>query len=135
MATSDPRELSIGELLARFADQSSRLFRQELELARVELLEGLKALGASSGLFAACTLFALGAWATLTVTVIAALAMELPLWAASLIVSILYAAVAAACFFAGRKRLGKADLVPHQTLDTVQEDAQWVATRARSARK
>jgi len=46
-------------------------------------------------------------------------------WAA-LIVAVLWGIVGAVLFASGRKKLKTVDPVPHRTVDTLKEDAQWL---------
>jgi len=135
MAASDPRDLPIGDLLARLADQTARLVRAEIHLARAEMLEKGKELVAPAGLFGVAGAMGFGAFLALTATLIAALSLAMQVWAAALIVTLLYAAIAGVCVAAARSRLQHADPVPRETVETVKEDAEWIATRARSARR
>ena len=56
-----------------------------------------------------------------------ALAIVLPAWAAALIVAVVLVAIAAALAQIGRARLrAAAPLAPTRTLETVQEDIEWI---------
>jgi hypothetical protein len=58
------------------------------------------------------------------------------LWVAALIVTAVYAAVAAVLASNGRNRLRKGmPPAPEQTVETVKEDVQWAKTQAKSARR
>jgi hypothetical protein len=57
-------------------------------------------------------------------------------WVAALIVTAIWAAVAAVLALQGKSKLQEAaPPVPEQTQDTVKEDVAWAKTRARSATK
>jgi putative superfamily III holin-X len=61
------------------------------------------------------------------------LKLALPLWAAALIVTVVYGVVGAALAMAGKKKLDEArSPVPEQTVESVKEDVQWLRTQTRS---
>lgn len=127
------REQSIGELFGRLSQQMSALVRQEVELAKVELREKGKRAGAGAGLIGGGGLLGLGAFAALTTTVILVLATFLHAWLAALIVTVVYAAGAAALAMTGKKRVqAVGSPMPAQTIETLKEDAQWAKTQLRS---
>lgn len=135
MRPSAPREADrpVGELLRDLGDEIATLVRQEISLAQIELTEKAKPVAASASLFGATALLALGAFGALTACFIAALALELEVWVASLIVAVVYGIIALALLYAGRKKLREAgSLVPEQTTQTIKEDIEWAKTRAKS---
>ena len=135
MRPDAPREADrpIGELLRELGDEISTLVRQEIALAKVELSEKAKPAVASAGMFGGTALFALGAFGALTAFLIALIALATPLWAAALIVAVVYGIVAGVLAMTGKKKLQEAaPLVPEQTAQTVKEDIEWAKTRAKS---
>jgi hypothetical protein len=109
---------------------------QEIALAKAELSDKARGIGASAGAFAAAAVFGLGAFAALTATVIALIALALPVWAAALIVAALYSIIAIVSALGGRQRLARVGtLVPEHTAHTVKEDIEWLKTRAQSKRR
>lgn len=125
-------ELPLPDLLRQLSSDMATLVRQEIALARAELTERGKQVAGSAVGFGAAALLGLGAFFALTTTLIALLALVLPLWAAALIVTIMYGAVAAVAALAGKKALGKMAPPLPQTIDTLKEDAR--AVRAGIAR-
>jgi len=135
MRADAPREADrpIGELLRDLGDEISTLVRQELELAKAEILEKSRPAVASAGMFGGGALFGLGAFGALTAFLIAAIAVVLPVWAAALIVTVVYGAIAGVLAMTGTKKLHQVGpLVPEQTAETLKEDIEWVKTRAKS---
>jgi uncharacterized membrane protein YqjE len=128
--TSELRDRGVGELVKELSGQISTLARQEVELAKAEMAEkGKKAsVGASAfGAAAAAGLMALGAF---TAFLILAFATAMPAWAAALIVTALWGAIAGVLALQGRERMremGKP--VPEMTVETVKEDVQWLKDR------
>jgi uncharacterized membrane protein YqjE len=128
------RDASLGELVKRLSDQTSRLVRQEIELARAEMTEKGKRFGVGAGLLGGAGILALVALGTLSACLIAAIAVALPVWAAALIVTALWLAVAGVLALIGKRRVREATPpVPEQTVETVKEDLQWAKTQLRSA--
>src|SRR5690349_11334461 len=114
--TENPRELPLPELLRRFAEQTGTLVRQEIELARVELSEKANAYGRCAGIAGAAVLLALGVFGAFTATLIAALALALDLWAAALIVTIVYGVIAFVLLQRARAQIKAVTPIPTQTI-------------------
>jgi uncharacterized membrane protein YqjE len=122
-------------LLRELAEQITTLVRQEFALAKSELAEKGRRAAPAAGLLSAGALLGLGAFGALTTCIIAALARALQLWAAALIVAVVYAIIAFVLVQTAKNKLeGAMPLVPEQTAQTVKEDVEWAKTRARSGR-
>ena len=93
MATD--HEASAAELVKQLSEQTSRLVRQEVELAKAELTVKGKQAGIGAGLFGGAGVFGLYALGALTAAAIAALATAMATWLAALIVTVIWAAVPA----------------------------------------
>jgi MFS family permease len=135
MRPDAPREADrpIGELLRELGDEISTLVRAEIALAKAELTEKMKPAAASAGMFGGTALFGLGAFGAATAFLIALIALALPVWAAALIVTVIYGAVALVLALTGKKKLQEAaPLVPEQTAQSVKEDIEWAKTRMKS---
>jgi len=118
---------SIAELLRKLAAETSLLVRQELTLAKSELLQTVKSAGRPAAAFGVAALFALGAFGALTALLIAAIAVALPVWAAALIVTVLYGVVAAVAVMNGRSELARVgNPIPEQTVQTIKDDIRAV---------
>ncbi|MBV8299700.1 MAG: phage holin family protein [Candidatus Eremiobacteraeota bacterium] len=123
----------IGELLRELGDEISTLVRAEIALAKAELAEKVKPAAASAGMFGGTALLGLGAFGAATAFLIALIALALPVWAAALVVAVVYGAVALVLAQTGKKKLQEAaPLVPEQTAQTVKEDIEWAKTRMKS---
>jgi uncharacterized membrane protein YqjE len=133
---ADARDQSIGELVKDLAAETSTLVRQEIDLAKAEMTERGKRMGKGAGILGAAALVGLLAAGALTACLIAALDLAMPTWLAALIVTVVFAVIAAALAMAGRKQIQEAaPPVPEQAIDSVKEDVQWAKTRTRSATK
>jgi len=132
-ADTDARDRGIGELVKDLASQTSTLVRQEIKLAQAEVTQKGKVAGKGAGMLAGAAVTALLALGALTALLIIVLDSFLPLWLAALIVTLLWAAVAAGLAMAGRKALQAATPPAPQTVETVKEDIQWAKTQTGSA--
>jgi hypothetical protein len=129
----DLRERPLPELLKQLSEQTTRLVRQELELAKAELTQKGKQAGAGAGLFGAAGAIGFLALAALTTCFILALDAVMPAWLAALLVAVVYGVVAAVLAMRGRAKVKQATPpVPEQTIETVKEDVEWAKTQMRS---
>jgi len=133
MNNEELRDQSIGELLKHLSDQTATLVRQELDLAKAEMqLKGKRA-GVGIGMIGAGGVLALAAVGALTATLILVLAEWMDARIAALIVTLVYAAGAAALAQRGKEKVGEANSpVPEQTTETVKEDVQWAKSQVKS---
>jgi uncharacterized membrane protein YqjE len=130
------RQHSTGELVKQLSEQTSTLVRQEIDLAKVELEAKGKRFGEGAGMFGAAAIVALLALGTLTALVLSLLDKAMDFSLAALIVTLVYAAVAAVLALNGRERVKRGlPAAPEQTVETVKEDVQWAKTQAKSARR
>jgi uncharacterized membrane protein YqjE len=129
------RQHGTGELLKELSDHTTTLVRQEIELAKAELGEKGKKAGLGAGMFGGAGLFGVFAFAALTTCIIVALDSAMPLWLATLIVAVVYGAIAAVLALQGRNKVQEAGPpVPEQASESVKEDVQWAKTQAKSGR-
>ncbi len=131
--TSEP---SVAELIKQLSEQSSRLARQEVELAKAELAIKGKRAGIGVGMFGGAGLFGFYGFGALTAAAVLVLATAVTGWLAALIVAVVLAAVAGVLALQGKSKVAQATPpVPEQATESVKEDVQWAKTRARSARR
>jgi uncharacterized membrane protein YqjE len=135
VATDDPRDRGLGELVKDLASQTSTLVRQEIRLAQAEVTEKGKLAGRGAGMMAGAGVAALLALGALTALLIVVLDSFLALWLAALIVTVLWSVVAAVLYQSGRKSLQSATPPVPQTVETVKEDIQWAKTQTGSAKR
>ena len=120
-----PRE-SFGELLGQLASNSAGLVRDEIQLARQEMKEKVTTLRA--GIIIAATGFVIGLIALLTLTAAAVIALATRVGAgySALIIGGFLAIVGCATAFAGINRIKRTSLKPDQTIETLEEDKEWL---------
>ena len=128
---ADLRDHGTGELIKDLSGQVSRLVRQEVELAKLEMTEKGKKLGVGAAMLGGAAVAMLLMLGSLTAFLIIVLALAMPWWAAALIVTAVWGAIAAVLGLRGRdemREMGKP--VPEQTIETVKEDVQWLKHRS-----
>ena len=122
----DVSETSIGELIGNVSNDLSQLFRQEVELAKAELKQEATKAGKAAGMLGAAAFAGYLTIVLLSFALVFALGNVMDLGWAALIVAVLWGIVGAVLFASGRKKLKTVDPVPHRTVDTLKEDAQWL---------
>ena len=122
-ATAEP---SLGELFSRLTSDVTALVRDEVQLAKVELTEEIKAAGRAGGMLGAAAFAGYMVLLLLSFAAAWALAEVMDAGWAFLIVAAVWAAVGAFLYLRGRQRLDEVNLKPDQTVETLKEDVQWV---------
>jgi membrane protein len=131
--TSEP---SVAELVKQLSEQSSRLARQEVELAKAELAVKGKKAGVGIGMFGGAGVFGFYGFGALVAAAVLALSLAVAAWLAALIVAAVLAAVAGVLALQGRSKVAQATPpVPEQAAESVKEDVQWAKTRAQQGRQ
>lgn len=126
---ADPR--SLGELVVDLRDDVKLLAKQELELAKAELVEKAKNAALGAGFVVGAAVIGIFAFVAFTILLIAALNVALPLWLAALIVTVVYVGGAAFLFFAGTRRFRRVGgPLPTLTMQRIKEDLGWLRRRA-----
>ena len=129
-------EASLAELIKQLSEQSSRLARQEVELAKAELAYKGKRAGMGAGMFGGAGAFGFYGLGALTAAAILALATAVTAWLAALIVAAVFAAIAGVLALQGKNKVQQATPpVPEEATESVKEDVQWAKTRAQQARQ
>jgi Putative Actinobacterial Holin-X, holin superfamily III len=130
------QEPSAADLVKQLSEQTSRLVREEVALAKAELAVKGKQAGIGAGLFGGAGVFGLYALGALTAAAIAALATAMDTWLAALIVTVVWAAIAGVMALIGKNRVQEAlPPVPEDSVESVKEDVQWTKTRAQEGRR
>jgi uncharacterized membrane protein YqjE len=128
---------SIGGLLRGILTDVRELIREEIALAKVEIgeqLTGIRAASISFAVAAVAILFCLG-------FVLVALAMGIadllmwPVWSGFLIVAVLLGIVGLTAMASGRRKLRTVSAMPEETVTTLKENSEWIATRLSSVRR
>jgi len=119
---------SMASLLGGIVSDIQALTRQEIALAKTEMLrEWDKAKTAAGAMVVGAAFLALGG-ILLCLMVVSALheGAGLPWWASFLIVGGLLAALGVVLLLIGRSQAARVNLVPPQTAETLRENVQWI---------
>ena len=128
-------ERPVDELMRELSAQTSTLVHQELELAKLELIEKGKQAGMGAGMFGGAGVVGLYAAGALTACLVLVLATAVTGWLAALIVAVVYGAVAGGLALMGKAKVKQAvPPVPEQATESVKEDVQWTKTRVQQGR-
>ena len=131
--TAAAESRSIGELLRDLANDTTRLVRDEIALAKAETTEKVKQAGVGVGMMAAGAVLAIPAVIFLLQTLVEVLvAFELPRWAATLIVGLILAVGAFVLVKVGQGRLSATSLTPERTAQNLKRDASLVQEKVSS---
>jgi MFS family permease len=131
-----PSEASLAELVKQLSEQSSRLARQEVELAKAELAYKGKRAGIGAGMFGGAGVFGFYGLGALIAAAILVLATAMTAWLAALIVAVVLAAIAGVLALQGKSKIQQATPpVPEEATESVKEDVQWAKTKAQQARQ
>ncbi|WP_046728940.1 phage holin family protein [Streptomyces humi] len=123
----------MSELVQRASQQLTELVRGELRLAQAEMKEKGRRYGKGGGLFGGAGVVGFLMLQALVASVIAALALVLPVWAAGLVVTAVLGVIAAVLAMSGKQQVGRAaPPTPEQTVENVKAD---VATIKESAHR
>jgi hypothetical protein len=118
---------TVAQLVHDLSQQTSQLVREEMHLAQAEMLDKGRHAGMGLGLFSGAGLLAFFGAASLIATVVLALAVVLPGWAAGLSVTLVLFAAAGVVALVGRKQVQQATPPkPEQAMDNVPRDVQAV---------
>ncbi|MFI6360155.1 phage holin family protein [Streptomyces sp. NPDC050743] len=121
----------VGELVQRASQQLTELVRGEMRLAQAEMKEMGRRYGKGGGLFGGAGLVGFLTLEALVATVIAALAVVLPVWAAALIMTAILGAIAALMALTGKKEVAQAGPPAlKESMDNVKADVAEIKERA-----
>jgi len=129
-AGTDVRQHSVGELVKEVTQDLTKLFNQELALAKLEMSNEAKKAGKTAGAYAGAGVagYFLVLFASLTLMFALASLFDSYIWAA-LAVTVLWAIVAAMLYSKAKKTAAQLNPKPEMTVQTLKEDAQWAKTR------
>jgi Putative Actinobacterial Holin-X, holin superfamily III len=125
------QDRSIGELARQLPDQISKLVRDELRLARLEMTQKGKRAGLGVGMLGGGGVVALYGAAAIIAAIILLIAKVMPAWASALIVGGALLAGAAALAQFGRMQVRRATPpIPEQAAGSVRSDIDEIKERA-----
>jgi hypothetical protein len=128
-----PHDASAADLLKQVSEQTQRLIRQELALARLELTDKAKHAGVGAGMLAGAGLVAFLGACVLVATLVLLLATALDAWLAALVVAVALLGLAGLLAVGGKGQLERATpAAPEQTIESVKADVEEVRSHAHS---
>jgi hypothetical protein len=122
-----PADATVGQLVSDLTQQVSRLVRDEVAVAQLDLKAKGKKAGFSLGAFSAAGLLAFFALGCLVTTAVLALAHAVDAWLAALIVAVVLLVLAGVAALVGKKELDQATPpLPQASIDGLKTDAATV---------
>ncbi len=129
------KDESLGGLVKQLSTQMSTLVREEIALARAEMVEKAGGAGLAVAMLIAAALLGVLAAGVLSACFVLAIALALPGWLAALIVGVAYLLFAGILVMAGVRKVKRTGApIPEQTIETVKEDVSWAKGLTRSAK-
>jgi uncharacterized membrane protein YqjE len=119
----DPR--SLGDIVSDISTNLTTLVRQEIDLAKTEMKEEVTKVGKGAGLLGGAGLAGWFLLLFLSLTLMYGLDEFMPIWVAALIVTVIWAVVAAVLALSGKKAIKEANPQLPETQQTLKEDVQW----------
>jgi uncharacterized membrane protein YqjE len=116
---------SLSDVLQDIIRNVQEIVRSEVRLAKTEIREEAVKAKSSMLLLGVGGVTALFAMLFLLVTIVYALALVMPSWAAALIVGTVLAVVASVVLMAGMKRFKQIHPTPERTVETIKENVEW----------
>ncbi|GAA3423549.1 phage holin family protein [Streptosporangium sandarakinum] len=121
----EPAEPSLGQLVGEVGEDLSKLFRQEVELAKAEIRQEATKAGKAAGMLSGAGVAGLVVALFVSLAVMFGLGAVMPLGWAALIVAVVWAVIGGVLYTNGRKRMSEVSPKPEQTVETLKEDARW----------
>jgi uncharacterized membrane protein YqjE len=124
-ATSDNRTL--GQIVKELTADISTLFRSEIALLKLEIKDTVAKLGGGAAMFAGAAFVALFGLAFLFVTITLGLvALGVPAWVSSLIVTVVLFVVAGVLALMGKKKFAQVNFVPNESVQQIKADVEAI---------
>jgi len=115
----------VGELLSVVTSDVQTLFRQEVELAKTEVKQEATKAGKAAGMYGGAGFAGYMVLLFLSLAAVLGLANVMDGGWAALIVTAVWAVIAAVLYQRGRTRMHTVAPKPEQTVETMKENAQW----------
>ena len=124
-ASSDNR--SLGQIVKELTADISTLFRSEIALLKLEIKDTVAKLGGGAAMFAGAAFVALFGLAFLFVTITLGLvALGVPAWVSSLIVTVVLCVVAGVLALMGKKKFAQVNFVPNESVQQIKADVEAI---------
>ena len=119
-------EPSLADLFSELSRETKTLVSQEVQLARIELKERAAQVGKNVASMALGGAVLYAGFLGLMFAAIFGLSEFMDTWLAALIVGVVIAAIGGFLLYRGYNELKELDMTPRRTVDTLQENAQWL---------
>jgi len=126
-------DTSVTELVSGLVSDAQQLVRKEIDLAKHEVSaeigkvrQGAVALGIGAGMAL------IGAFLLAQMLVYLLNVLGISLWVSYLIVGGLFAAIGGILLMQGVNRMKQVDPVPHETIESVRKDVEWIKEQSPS---
>ena len=116
----------LGDLFSDLASEMSNLVRQEVALAKAEVGQKAKYVGKNVAYLVVGGAVAYAALLAIIAAIIMMLDLAMPNWGAALLVGVLVGIVGWLLIGKALSALQQTDMTPHQTVESLKEDATWV---------
>lgn len=142
VATPTRDDRSLADLIRELGGESSRLVREEVELAKAEMREKLevyernllKMLIGAALLLGAAAVLLVAVNRGLTVLLGEFVAAEVAVWLAPLILAVPAAAIGWGLVKAAQRAMKKEGVTPRQTVETLRQETEWAKREAKEVR-
>ncbi|OKJ74366.1 hypothetical protein AMK32_35840 [Streptomyces sp. CB01883] len=118
-------DASVGELLSLVTTDVQTLFRKEIELAKAEVRQEATKAGKAAGMYGGAGFAGYMVLLFLSLAAVLGLSNVMDGGWASLIVTAVWAVVAAVLYQRGRTQMRDVSPKPEQTVETMKENAEW----------
>ncbi|MFI8232386.1 phage holin family protein [Streptomyces sp. NPDC085900] len=119
------QDRSVGELLSAVTSDVQTLFRQEIDLAKAEVRQETTKAGKAAGMYGGAGFAGYMVLLFLSLAAVLGLSNVMDGGWASLIVTGVWAIVAAVLYQRGRTQMRTVSPTPQQTVETMKENAEW----------
>jgi hypothetical protein len=124
---SATEDRSLGTIIKDLTADFSTLFRSEVALLKLEVKDTVAKLGGGTAMFAAAVFLAIFGAAFLFVTITLGLvALGVPAWVSSLIVTVVLFAAAGLLAFLGKKKFEAVNFVPNKVVEQIRTDIESI---------
>jgi hypothetical protein len=128
-------ERSLGQIIKDLTEDFSTLFRSEVALLKLELMDTVTQLGGGMAMFAAAAFVGLVGLAFLFVTIVLGLvALGLPAWLAALLVTAVLFVGAGVLALLGKRKFSQVEFVPKGSVEQIKADIASIKTEIARAR-
>lgn len=124
-------DASLPELVSRLTNQTSTLFRKELDLAKTELRQEIRKAGRAGGMFGGAAVAGFIAALLLSFAAAWGLGEVMPPAVGFLVVGVIWAIVAAVLGMQGKNAADELDTSLPETTESIKEDVQWAKNQPR----